>query len=987
VASFDLDEAEAQGTMLLQKARRARHAVILGGLPGGIPHPNRVAIPSPKTYQIKECLEKAGYKDERARVLAQRSDGNLSSLLRCLQNLSISPDWAHGDVAADLGIAELLGSWNEKSPADRSAIEGISGKAYGEWIGRMRDLALRPGTPLVHRDGAWKVVARYEGWYALGRTVFDDVLDRLVSQALNVLREADPKFELPDDQRFAAALHGKSLSYSRSLRRGIAETLALLGAHPDALTQCSARKAEGTAALVVRNVLKDANWILWATLRDLLPLLAEAAPVVFMDAVDVALSADPCPFDELFAQEGAGIAGDNYMTGVLWALETLAWDPDHLPRVVMQLGELAARDPGGKWSNRPANSLSTILLPWLPQTCASVSSRYKAVESLTRTIPPVGWKVLLSLLPETHGTSMGTRRPAWRATIADEWNQGVKRTEYWAQVGGYTDLAIQMAESDLARLAELVDRLDDIPPPAYERLVRHLRSAAITSLPEADRLDVWTKVVDLATRHRKFAQADWAMPPDKVEQLWETARLLEPKDPTLRYRRLFSDRGMELYEETGNFEQQAKNLDDRRRKAVMEILQATDTGAVLQFARSVDSPWRVGTALGMAAEPSVDSAFLPDLLLKEDRSGNQFVAGLVLGRFHTAGWPWADALLSREWSPPQVGQFLAYLPFVPETWQRAGTLLGAREAEYWTRTHANPYDATTGLEAAAARLLDHNRPIAATRILSRLRYDNHPTDAKLVVKALTAALSSNEGQGPLDADEYVQLIRALQSDPAAEADDLFRIEWAYLPLLDGHHGAAPQHLGQRLGNDPAFFCEVIRLVFRSKKEEKHRADADDAHARIATNAYRLLTNWRTPPGTTKEAPFDGQALRAWVQAVEAQCETSGHLEIARTMFGHVLFYAPPDPGGLWIHSAAATVLDAKDAEDVRIGYRTEAYNSRGVHWVDPSGSPERALALDWRNKAILLDESGYHRFANAVRGLALEHEQDAERVVAETTDE
>ena len=142
------------------------------------------------------------------------------------------------------------------------------------------------------------------------------------------------------------------------LRKGLAESLALIGSHPKALTSCSFGKADATAVLAVREILAEADWVQWASLNDLLPLLAEAAPREFLDAVENALNSDPCPFDTVFAQEGSGIMGGNYMTGLLWALETLAWDAEYLTRVVVILGELAARDPGGNWANRPANSLS-----------------------------------------------------------------------------------------------------------------------------------------------------------------------------------------------------------------------------------------------------------------------------------------------------------------------------------------------------------------------------------------------------------------------------------------------------------------------------------------------------------------------------------------------------------------------------------------------------------------------------------------------------
>ncbi len=65
-------------------------------------------------------------------------------------------------------------------------------------------------------------------------------------------------------------------------------------------------------------------------MNETLPLLAEAAPIEFLRRVEQALLSDACPFDEIFAQEDSGIFGRNYMTGLLWALETLAWESDYL---------------------------------------------------------------------------------------------------------------------------------------------------------------------------------------------------------------------------------------------------------------------------------------------------------------------------------------------------------------------------------------------------------------------------------------------------------------------------------------------------------------------------------------------------------------------------------------------------------------------------------------------------------------------------------
>ena len=232
----------------------------------------------------------------------------------------------------------------------------------------------------------------------------------------------------------------------------------------------------------------------------------------------------------------------------------------------------------------------------------------------------------------------------------------------------------------------------------------------------------------------------------------------------------------------------------------------------------------------------------------------------------------------------------------------------------------------------------------------------------------------------MNAHEIVVIIKALQNDPGTNPDDLFRVEWAYLRLLDRHSDASPKLLGRRLANEPGFFCEVIRLVFRSKKEVRPTEETTEERKNIATNAYRLLSEWRTPPGSREDGTYDGDALTAWLDAVKKECSDTGHLEIAMTMVGHALIHVSADPDGLWIHRSAATALNAKDAGDMRDGYRSELFNSRGVHWVDPTGKPEKELADKYRAQAEAVESVGYHRLATMLRELAGSYEREAERV-------
>jgi hypothetical protein len=70
---------------------------------------------------------------------------------------------------------------------------------------------------------------------------------------------------------------------------------------------------------------------------------------------------------------------------------------------------------------------------------------------------------------------------------------------------------------------------------------------------------------------------------------------------------------------------------------------------------------------------------------------------------------------------------------------------------------------------------------------------------------------------------------------------------------------------------------------------------------------------------------------------------------------------------------------------MRSGFRTEVFNSRGVHWVDPTGKPERDLAAQWREKADAVENSGFARFAATLRELADSYDREADRIIKEHT--
>lgn len=895
--------------------------------------------------------------------------------------VNITADWNLNKLAT----AILLGGWDEKSQNDRQIIQQLTGESYRKWIVELRETLNQDNNPFSFKNGIWKVNDRQKLWQDLGSYLFNEHLDKFGQISVEVLKELDPQFELHPDERYMANIKGKVLQHSDTLRKGLAETLALLGNQADALRNCKRGKAETIAILSIKEILNDAEWILWGSLNQLLPTLAEAASEEFLEMVENALKKSPCPFDELYSQEGNALTGGNYMTGLLWALENLAWDPEHLVRVTIILGKLASRDPGGNWGNRPANSLTTIFLPWMPQTIASVEKRKVAVQKLLEEFPNVAWKLLLNLLPNACRSSSGSHKPEWRKIIPDDWEKGVTNKEYWEQAVNYSEMAVETAKKDTKKLKELVEHLRNLAEPSFCAFLEYLETEEIKTLSEEERTKLWDALNRIMIMQKWREGQKNTLSPEIIKRIEQVAESIRAKSPQYRYRHLFTDRNIELYEEKGNYKEQDKKLEDRRQDAIKEIHEQGGIEAVFQFIQEVDSPRRVGYSLGIVSKnKDIDKYILPVLLENENNRIKEFTELFVFAKNKSEGWEWVDKIDFNGWTKIQVGMFLSYLTSNKRTWDYATRILGKHEDEYWKRANVDPCDEESDWDYAIEKLIEYKRPNAAIACLNPTLRKQGKINKELAVRALLDAISAESELQELDAYHTIEVIKALQNDPDVNPDDLFSIEWGYLPLLTGPGSSGEAKiLEQKLASEPDFFCELICRIYRSKKEPERKKESTEQEKTIASNAWHLFREWKRIPGMDSENHFSSEQFKGWLQKVKTKCGESGHFDVAMITLGEALIHSPSDPDGLWINKTVAEALDSEDAEKLRRGYYTGIINTRGVYCVDPTGKPEKEIAAKYRQQAEVVENAGFHRFAITLRDLAKDYEHQAQQIIDE----
>lgn len=974
----DLDY-EGNRSEFNQTATANGHAVVFGTLLSRPDTQSIVRLSPPARHELVEALKKGGVPDAKAEQLATRSNGNVPLVLRYLAGTPERPAWAKPENTEKLRPLALLGGWRSDNPADVATVGTVVGGDYHAWVSDLYPVIHGAEPPFVHNQNLFRPISRYENWQLLGPYLTDSHLVRFGHAAITALRDDNPRLDVPTEKRmFSVRDEAAAPRCSDVLREGLAETTALLGGQASALLQCSPNKAREVAFSVVSSVLKDADWKRWASLGSLLTLLAEADPETYLGIIRADLNRkEASAIRHLFGEVEGGLFGGFYHSGFLWSLEVLAWKPEYLSRVALILAELDRSPLPDNMGNRPLGSLRTILLPWLPQTLATVTERKVAVETVLRDFPDVGWKLLLKLLPEHHASSSPNQRPVWRDWIPPDRDDGVTNGERREQETIYAQLALKSAIGDSKKLKELFEHLLYLPKPAFDAIIAAVKSDLVTGMPERDRLPLWQRLVQEVKRHRQYVTADWAAPPEIVALLEELAAAIEPKSPEVRDQILFNFGDHDFWE-TDDYQAEGIKFRARRRQAIADLFPQVGLNGILKFAEEVSHPFDVGVALGAVDSKEPEATLLPNSLRAEDKL-LQLTRGFIAARFEARGLAWVEELPLASWTPADVGLFFSFLPFTQAVWEAAEKSLQDKATEYWQHVEVHPHGESKRLFQAAEKLLQYDRGPSALRAISSALYHDHSVPSDLALRAVKSFLRTFIGKNQNDVHALREVLKFLQSAPEVDEKELGAIEWELLPVFDRFNGESAKTLERNLAAQPSFFVEVIKGCYRGKGEPKPEVpEQDEKKTRMAERCYRLLHNWHRPPGSEKGRPFNPEVLRKWIDEVRQLAEPTGHWEVAQSHIGNVMAYVPRDDDGLPMNRGAAAILDANDNDDMRRGYRIELFNRRGAYNVS-GGQADRAMQKEFEERAKKMNEAGFTNIAATLRSMAEEYGYSAER--------
>lgn len=942
-----------------------------------------------KEGQIEGLIE-MGLPREEAEKYSRESGRNITILKRMLHFPEMRSKWLESQDLREIIPALLMGRWNETYPGDQQILEALSGLPYAEYapiLNKWRDME---ESPLIQIGETWRLTSPLDLWSSLSSKLTEADFT-LLGESIRKIFALDQDDEQDDDSIFSFTSRPKR--FSAWAKEGLVQSLILISVYGESLRIPNLPSPKKWVDDLVFELLNDSDGKMWVALDQKLPLLSEASPDSFFKAVYRALATPETPILKMFGTKRGIISETGNHTGMLWALEGLAWLPEYLYDATVVLLKLAAIDPGGNQANRPANSLLEIYKIWHPQTLADMETRMDVLYRATSAEPVEGWKLLLRLAPKNNDHAMPTHKMRWRlfdTPIIQSYNpqEAAKAYEKVA------DFLLALFDGSEKQFAAIVSASINFQFSAEvsEKVLSFLEKHAGEQQSDGIAREALRKIL---SHHRKYPDAHWSAPEEVLVRYQGLYDSLEPKDPINRHKWLFDEHHIDFpdgrFKEEEGEEKWKKHYERVRAKrveAIKELIAAVGLERVVQLGDEVKQPESIGESLAFTLEDEKDVEIVLQNL-KEEKPNLALIRSFIFFKFTIKGLDWVLDLFNRlktqGYDELALTELLLALPPSKELWDFIDNTSNAVASKFWSEMRATFYHSPTEEKIRGLRMLIQTKRFFTAVDTAYMMKEDIPAD--LIIEILQKA-GTEKAEDTIGIKEYEvsSLFENLNSREDVPIENIAKLEWLYLPIIGSYgSGYTAKHLHRELANNPEFFIQILKMVYmprnEAKKEEEMRRNAEDENfANYTMQGYRLMNNWQTIPGVDEDGSVNAEFLNKWIDEVRKLAEEADRLEVADSKIGYILAQYPETNKEYWPPDAISESIERINTHDLKLNFSIGITNKRSFTSRGPydGGIIERANE-DHFKKLANVHKSKHPNVSKIFSDIAARYHEDAKR--------
>lgn len=950
---------------------------------------NKIVLPQISRESFIEALVRSGIKKELAEKYSKESARNITILRRQLEFNRNIPEWAKAENVREIVPALLVGRWNEDSENDRSILAKISGESYEEYSKKLVQWLHSSDSPLVKIGSQWRLASPLDSWINISKYLTRNDFELLQLSVIEILNEIDPAFELVPEKRHMSMVFGKNMQYSAWIREGIIQSLILISIFDNQLQFNLSISGESWVDSIIRNLLSSNNPLLWKSIEARLPLIAEASPNEFLTSLETNLAIEKSPVVALFDEDPGFLTSQSYHTGLLWALENLAWMPEYLSRVSVILARLSAVDPGGSLSNRPINSLTEIFKPWHFQSFAPFETVMEVLNLLTAKEYQVAWTLLIRMLPEsTGGTASPTSKMRWRLFDQD-FERFYTYQEIFATHSAVVDLLLSIFDFSESKLTNLIEASVNLLPNDRDKILIFLEEKI--SEIELKEYQPWHKLREILSHHRSYPDTNWAMSESELLPYEKLYNELQPTDDILKCKWMF-DEYWPGFPEGFNYkivsdDEQAKKINDIRIESLINIYTKYGIEKIVELSYSVKEPWTLGNTLAFILENKSEIFYICELLNNE-KGDLRFVHHFIQRKYIINGIEWLlqlyQNLISQEFSINALAQLFVPVIQTKRLWDFIDSISAEIKELYWTKMVPNFW----GL-AAEEKTIGINYLIEYRRYFTAIftcAHNLNEIPTKIIETLLEKAATEIASEDiRFDAHEVGRLFETIDKRGETDKSFLIRLEWLYLPFLASYGNTrSPKLLHEEIAINPDFFIDLLKWAYKPDKddilEEEKKELSEEQIRNRAKNAFQLLRSWKKIPGVDVAGKIDVEFLNSWVTTVRELANKIDRLGIADDTIGHMLAQYPENDNN-WPPEVICNLIETINTKELKSGFSAATYNKRGssTRGAFDGGDIERGHARYFSDFANRL-RNKFPNTSAILDHLAKGYELDAKRI-------
>ena len=910
-----------------------------------------------------KALATMGIERDEAERLARQSGRSPTILRRLLSRIDAirTPRWA-GDakVTRSLIPMALIGAWHAQSSADREVFEVLADKPYQEIEEIVTDLRERDDSPVWSVREYRGVASKIDALFAIHRKVTEKDLTDFFLLAEYVLSETDPALELPEDRRWAAGLYDKVRAHSAALRKGVCETLVILSIHGNNLfRERLAVDVEANVSKLIHRLLTPLSIDKLLSHDNDLPRYAEAAPDAFLNLLETDLKQPRPAVLGLLKPVESGLFSGCPRTGLLWALECLAWNPQYLPRVSFLLAQLSKTSIDDNWMNKPIHSLEAIFRSWMPQTAASLEQRIKAFEVLTKRFPDIGWQICVEQFTFYQQIGFDSCRPRWRSDATGTGRQAKEeeRIEFTRKA---LDLALAWPKHDQKTLGDLVERIQPMPAKDQVEVWDLIDKWAASEADDSAKADLRDRIRQFAfTRlgHRRGLRDTTR---DRALRAYAN---LESGDSVVRHAWLFASQWIEFCADEAedgdiDYAKREERIHGFRCAAMKEIWEKRSFEGVKALLSCRGAADIVGNFLALIITGAIPRADFLQQCLSVTDGLERDIDGCIEGFLRSVDDAARGTLLSVVAESANIDRAVRLFrcaPFGQNIWRLLDGYSKEIQDRYWKEVfpHWNRHSEEE-LNELIDRLLEANRPRAAFQAVDFEWPRIETSRLKRLLHASATADAEPQGHYPLKAYQISKALEALNDRTGVSPREMAQLEFLYIKALAHSEHGIP-NLEQQIIESPASFVQVLVLAFKRRGEGQDppelRIDDPERAADLAIAAHNLLDQIKGLPGTQEDGTVDIEKLIGWLTEVRRLCAEHDLAELGDEYIGQLLSRVPAEEDGSWPRLPVCEVMERIASQQIGIGFGIGVQNGQGVQLRGKGGEQERDLAAEYRGLA------------------------------------